>query len=196
MPRFPVSFAELHNPLFFNGNLGTKLSTQGSAARTGMRLQYDTDLALLIVEYQGKACVVPSSNIGSTTLVNPADIGIEVHSPGMTMNSAPHQANGPIIQPTAPARPITRQAAPMAPYVAPPQKRTAQASNPVRDAVNGRGTKLKSAPKYHPHNESELARAAKLAASGDIHAGKSAPTKADLQAEGKLPPDPSNVEGQ
>lgn len=177
MPRFPIKAAQLHTPLFLNGsNLGDKLSP---ASRTGLQLQYDTDLNGLIVQYQHAACFLPSSNVASSTLVNPADIGIQ-NSPVGTAPVSP-QSRAPI--PTAPAP----RAAPMAPTIAPPQPRSAQVSHPVQDAVNG--MKMTSPSKYLPHTSMQLQAATALAVSGAIQPGAAAPTKADLQAAGKLPPD-------
>lgn len=180
MARFPIKFAELHNPLFVNANLGTKLDPK---SRQGLKLTYDTALGALLVEYQSQATLVFDSNVASATVVNRGDIGLD-DLPATPVQPAAARA---IIPPTAPA-PNPPMARPMSPPVHLPQPRTAQVSHPVHDAVNG--PKLSSPPKYLPHSSFEIDRAARLAAEGGIIPGAAAPTKADLQAMGKLPPDP------
>lgn len=180
MARFPIKFAELHNPLFVNANLGTKLDPRG---RTGLKLTYCTDFRALIVEYQNQATLVFDSNVASATALNRSDIGLDEIPVNQPQPAAPRS----IIPPTAPG-PNPPMARPMSPPVHLPQTRSAQVSHPVRDAVDG--VKLTSPPKYLPHSSFEIDRAAKLAAEGSVIPGAPAPTKADLQAAGKLPPDP------
>lgn len=171
MSRFPVKAASLLEPLFHAGsNLGTKLATGGSGARTGLALSYDTDLRALIVEYQNTATLVFQPH--SVTPLSPESLGLAQHMPsGHVHHEAPR---API--PTAPA-PAAR---PMAPQVHIPQRQiSAQVSHPVHDRVHG-DSKPVSPPKYLPHSQMELQRAATLAASGTIVAGQAAPTAADL----------------
>lgn len=187
MPRFALKFLVLHEPLFFNGNLGTKINVK---SKPGLKALYDSDLHGAIVSFQKSVCFIPSANIASCDFVNSGDLEIDFDSDPV-QEPVIHQA---IIQPTAPKvqaqhhMPMQRAPQAMAPQVAVQQPRTAQVSHPVQDAVNG--LKPRSAPKYVAHSPMEIQRANKLAMSGEVIPGAPAPTHADLVALGKLPPAP------
>ncbi len=60
-----IEFAELHNPLFLAGtNLQLKLEP---AKRTGLKLEYDRAEKELLVTYNGKTAIVPTTNVSSMT---------------------------------------------------------------------------------------------------------------------------------
>lgn len=181
--RFQCKAAQLHTPLFLNScNLGDKLNTVG---RTGLELEYDTDLSALIVQYQQGACLVPGANVASATPFDVADLGIEPKNrPTKNVPTAPRA-----LPPTAPAPgrtpPMARPTHPMAAQIQ--TQRTAQVSHPIRDQVTNVNGNPVAPRKYMPHSTLDVNRAAMLAASGQIQPGAPAPTTADLQAAGILP---------
>jgi hypothetical protein len=66
MSKIALSYAELHNPLFLSGtNHGQKLQ-QGAK---GIDLQYDRKEKELLVLFNGKLAIIPSSNVASMTLL-------------------------------------------------------------------------------------------------------------------------------
>ena len=67
--RIPVKSAILYSPLFMNGvNLGEKI---GSTGEKPVRIQYDSELRLLFVQYKGAAAVI--SIDGGVASFMPAD---------------------------------------------------------------------------------------------------------------------------
>lgn len=75
MTKIAVKFAELHNPLFMNGNLGQKLDPK---MKTGMTLNYDEDKDRLIVVYKGSVAFIPSANVSSWCPTDPLEAGVEI----------------------------------------------------------------------------------------------------------------------
>lgn len=62
-------YAELHSPLFLAGtNFGLKLNPAG---RGGLILRYDRANGELLVDYNGKLAIVPTSNVAS---MSPGDL--------------------------------------------------------------------------------------------------------------------------
>lgn len=77
---FEIIFAELHTQLFLAGsNLGTKLdpSKRTLPADKSLKLSYDPIRKWLIVNFNGKACFIPESNIVSAQPKNPDDLGLK-----------------------------------------------------------------------------------------------------------------------
>src|ERR1017187_6539760 len=69
----PLSFAELHNPLFVAGtNMQLKLDP---IKRTGLVLVYDRTEKELLVTYNGTLAIVPCSNVASMTPTDPNVLG-------------------------------------------------------------------------------------------------------------------------
>ncbi len=63
--QIDLEFAELHGPLFLAGtNLQMKLDPH---KRTGLKLVYDRAEKELLVTFNGKTAIIPSSNIVSMT---------------------------------------------------------------------------------------------------------------------------------
>lgn len=72
MPRIPIKFADLKQQLFMEGtNLGFKI---GADKQRPVKIQYDTDWQCLLVEFNGKASMVPFPSIGSMMPTNYADV--------------------------------------------------------------------------------------------------------------------------
>lgn len=82
MARFELSFIELHNPLFMQGS---NLTNKVNAKQRGAILQYDTELAGVIIQFKGKAAIIPAASVASMDLVDISQIGIE----------APKEASAP-----------------------------------------------------------------------------------------------------
>lgn len=77
--KIDLEFAELHNPLFLAGtNLQMKLDP---AKRQGLVLVYDRAEKELLVYYNNKVAIIPSSNVSSMTPVNSAILGAAVAVP-------------------------------------------------------------------------------------------------------------------
>ena len=82
MTQISIKYAELHNPLFLGGtNHQTKLDP---SKRQGLKLTYDRAEKELIVEFNGHVALIPTSNVASLSLSDPADIGLKVASKPVT----------------------------------------------------------------------------------------------------------------
>ena len=102
MSRIKLSFAELQAPFFLAGtNLGQKLDP---AKRTGLALWYDRAEKELLVSYEGKVSIVPtSSNVISMTPEDPTALKVEgpkaqkpkVQGPNTLTSLASAQASTP-----------------------------------------------------------------------------------------------------
>ena len=114
MSKIDLTFVHLHNPLFLAGtNFGEKLDPSSSKGK-GLKLTYDRAEKELVVEYKNQVALIPTSNIATMTVTNPADIGI-----------------------TLPGKPEPKRAT----HTPHPSKanisKTAQVADPVRDIVQG-----------------------------------------------------------
>lgn len=88
----PLDFAELHNALFLNGsNLQMKLDPKN---KQGLILVYDRTEKELIVTYNGKIAIIPSSNVSSMTPSDPNVLG-QVKTASMPQPKA-YTHKGPI----------------------------------------------------------------------------------------------------
>lgn len=63
--KIKLEYAELHTPLFLNASIGLRLRPK---EKSGMILEYDTELACLLVQYNGAGAMLPSSNVASMTV--------------------------------------------------------------------------------------------------------------------------------
>jgi hypothetical protein len=129
-----LDFAELHNPLFLAGtNLNLKLDPVN---RKGLILSYDREEKELLVEFNGKVAIIPSSNVSSMTPTSPADIGYTVAKPKVNATVSPitSHSNPTRSANTAPANGL--QAANVAPK---PVKVSAQVSGPQDHVHAGPG---------------------------------------------------------
>lgn len=102
--RISVKFAELTDPLFLEGNLGKKLDPR---TRTGLVMEYDTDLRHLIVQYKGHVAMVQHTH--SMSVANPADIGITYQAPKPTITNTPWTGTAQVSNPTLPKMGATGQ---------------------------------------------------------------------------------------
>jgi len=74
MAKIPLSYIELHNPMFMQGsNLGSKIS----AKARGAKLYFDTELSVVWIDFKDKVAFVPMSNIASGDMLDPQSIVLE-----------------------------------------------------------------------------------------------------------------------
>lgn len=86
-----LEFAEIISPLFLGRkNHGLKLSNTA-----GMNLVYDRTEKELLVTFNGKTAIVPSSNVASMTPVNANDLQTPVQSPAKLGRPVKAQASTP-----------------------------------------------------------------------------------------------------
>ena len=70
MPKYQLSFMEVHNPLFMQGsNLGTKIIP----AQKNAELAYDDDRSVVWVSFKGKITAIPLSNVASVDFATTPD---------------------------------------------------------------------------------------------------------------------------
>lgn len=75
MTKIALSFVSLHNPLFMQGvNLGQRINTHMKS----VKLDFDVEKKLLYIQFKGKVCLVPDSNVESMDVIDPAQLGIEI----------------------------------------------------------------------------------------------------------------------
>ena len=73
--KIPLSFAELHTPLFLGvTNLQTKLDTK----RRPLSLLYDREQQELVVIFNGRAAIIPAAGVASMEPINPEVAGITI----------------------------------------------------------------------------------------------------------------------
>lgn len=76
MSIIKVKYAQLHNGLFLAGvNFGQKLNPQ---VKSGLKIEYSTDLQALVVEYNSQVSLVFNSNIADMCLEDATEIGYTV----------------------------------------------------------------------------------------------------------------------
>ena len=126
-----LEFAELHNPLFLAGtNLQMKLDPK---KRSGMVLRYDLDNQQLLVYWQERLAIVPSSNVSSMTPVNARIFGIlpgeKLGAPGAT-SIAKKIATPTTPKPIEHPKPMSKQT-PQASLVGKLKQPSAQVSGPA-----------------------------------------------------------------
>lgn len=110
--RFPVRFVEMYEDLFMEGK--TLPKRLGNAKDFTVKMEYDTELELLIVNYKGTHTLVPKTSCKQIVPANAADLGLKVQpaidqgknivDPALTAHIQTHMVGAQIEDPTKPAR--------------------------------------------------------------------------------------------
>ncbi len=75
MAKIPVKYVEFYQPLFMNGNLGTKVTP---TTKGGVKIQYDNIEKQIEVIYGGSVSCTHVAGIASWQPANPSDIGVDL----------------------------------------------------------------------------------------------------------------------